>query len=186
MDILGEGYKASRECGCVMPKITLQVHHRSVIDPNHPSHRAGQVGFSGDAKFEVTLAAVHEAQGRIWYTGEKSLVRPLRTYFAARGCRGTASQAEDWLWSAEVDTASQEMKLLWSFTTSDEKGEAVCNTGGHISRMDLEPSLFGGESDRPIVMSLDSGATKQETMKEPHGSGQEWLVVKVVGVPDGP
>ena len=184
VNILGEaGYKASPECGCVLPKIKLQVQHRSAIDPNHISHRAGQIGFSGDANFEVTLTAVHEAHGRIWYTGTKSLVRPLQVYHVARGCRGTASEKEDWLWSAQVDTASEQMTLQWGFTTSDEKGQSVCIRGGHRSEMPLDPSIFGGQSDEPLVMPLDSAATKQVTGKEEHGSGQEWLTIKVLAVP---
>ena len=184
VNILGKtGYTASRECGCVLPKIKLQVHHRSAIDPNHISHRAGQIGFSGDANFEVTLTAVHEAQGRIWYTGTKSLVRQLLVYHVARGCQGTASEREDWLWSAQVHTASEQMTLQWGFTTSDEKGQSVCVRGGHRSEMPTYPSIFGGQSDEPLVMPLDSAATKETTAKEEHGSGQEWLKVKVLAVP---
>ncbi len=182
VDMLGDGYQASPECGCVLPKITLQVQHQSVINPSHPSYRAGQVGFSGDANFEVTLAAVHEAEGRIWYKGEKSLVRRLQTYFAAQGCQGTASEAEEWLWSAEVDTASREMKLLWSFTTSDEQGQAVCNTRGHRTQMELEPSIFAGDISE-LVMPLDSGSTKEDGANEETGSARERLAVKVLGVP---
>ena len=84
---VGDGYTASPECGCVVPNIKLQVHHRSAIDPTHVTHRAGWVGFSGDANFEVSMAAVHEAQGRIYYTGEKSLVRSLQPYFADKRCQ---------------------------------------------------------------------------------------------------
>lgn len=133
----------------------------------------------------MILTAVHEAQGRIWYTGTKSLVRPLQVYHVARGCQGTASEREDWLWSAQVDTTSEQMTLQWGFTTSDEKGQSVCIRGGHRSEMPLYPSLFGGQSDEPLVMSLDSAATKETTAKEEHGSGQEWLKVKVVGGPLG-
>ncbi len=49
--------------------------------------------------------------------------------------------------------------------------------------MDLEPSLFGGQSLEPLLMPLDSAATKQTTAKEEHGSGQEWLKVEVLAVP---
>ena len=160
------------ECGCVLPKIKLQVHHRSAIDPTHVTHRTGWVGFSGDANFEVSLAAVHEAQGRIYYTGEKSLVRSLHPYFVDKRCQGTASQKEEWLWSAEVDTASEKMTLRWSSTSSKEKGQAECITGGHRTRMPLEPSIFGGQSEEPLVMPLDID-TAQVTGKEEHGSGQE-------------
>ena len=182
MDLVGDGYTASPECGCVVPDIKLQVEHRSAIDPTHITHRAGHVGFSGDAKFEVTLAKVHEAQGRIWYQGTKSLVRPLQVYFVATGCQGTASEREDWLWSVEVDTASEKMKLQWGFTTSEEKGEGVCTRGGHRSRMPLYPSIFGGQSLEPLVMPLDRD-TAQVTEKEEHGNGLEWLKIKVIAAP---
>ena len=180
----GPGTREPSQCGCVLPQIKLQVYHRSAIDPNHISHRAGQIGFSGDADFEVTLTAVHEAQGRVWYTGTKSLVRPLRVYHAAPGCRGTASEKEDWLWSAEVDAQSEQMTLEWGFTTSEERGQSVCIRGGYRSEMPLDPSIFGGQSDEPLVMPLDSAATRELTAKEEDGSGQEWLKVKVLEVPE--
>ena len=110
-------------------------------------------------------------------------MRPLQVYFAAKGCQGTASEREDWLWSAEVDSASEKMKLQWGFTTSEEKGEGVCTGGGHSSRMPLDPSIFGGQSDESLVIPLDSGATKEITAKEDHGSGQEWLKIKVIAAP---
>ncbi|HUR96392.1 MAG TPA: hypothetical protein VMY76_17570 [Gemmatimonadales bacterium] len=181
--LLDGHWKDAPDCGCVMPEITLQVQHRSAINPNHTTYRAGNVGFSGDAKFEVTLTAVHDAAGRIWYQGTRSFVRTLQPYFAAQGCQGTASEAEEWLWSAEVDTASLKMKLQWSFTTSEETGKAVCITRGHRSEMALEPSLFGGQSLGPMVMPLDSGATKEVTVIEENKTAQEWLTVKVVAVP---
>ena len=134
------------KCGCVLPNLKLQVHHRSAIDPTHVSHRAGHVGFSGDAKFEVTLARVHEAQGRIWYKGEKSLIRTLQPYFAAAGCQGTACQAEEWLWSAEVDTASEKMKLLWSFTTSDKRARLYATPEGTALRCRWNPRSLWPES----------------------------------------
>jgi hypothetical protein len=154
------------------------------MDPSHFTHRSGWVGFSGTVDYEVTLTPVHEAQGRIWYQGEKSVVRPLQVYYVARGCRGTASEKEDWLWSAEVDSASDQMKLQWGFTTSEEKGEGVCITGGYRSRAPLNPSIFGGGNHEPLQVPLDSGATGQFTAKEEQGSGQEWLTVKVMAVPE--
>ena len=171
------------KCGCVMPGIKLQVEHRSAIDPTHATHRSGWVGFSGDAKFEVTLAKVHEAQGLIYYRGEKSLVRSLRTYFVDKRCKGTASQQEEWLWTAEVDTASEKMTLQWSSTRSEEKGEGECITGGYRSRVPLEPSLFGGQSLEPLVVSLDRD-TVEVTGKEEDGSGREWLKIKVLAAPE--
>jgi len=178
----GPGTREPSECGCVMPKIKLQVHHKSAIDPNHLSHRMGDIGFSGDANFEVTLTAMHEAQGRVYYTGTNSLVRPLQVYHVRRDCKGTASEREDWVWTAEVDT-SQQMKLHWGFTTSDEKGESVCIVGGYRDVAPLDPSIFDGTSDEPLVMPLDNGATKQITAKEENGSGQVWMTIKVLAAP---
>jgi hypothetical protein len=86
------------------------------------------------------------------------------------------------MWSAEVDTASEKMKLQWSFTTSEEEGRAECITGGHRTRMPLEPSIFGGQSLEPLVMPLDS-ETVQVTGKEEKGSGREWVTIKVVAAP---
>jgi len=133
----------------------------------------------------VTLVAVaaSEEGDRVWFRGEKSLVRPIRTYFAEQGCRGSASQSEEWLLTAVVEPPSQEMSLQYGFTTSDEKGEGVCNTRGYVSRMELNPSIFGPEIVDPIVMALDSGTTKQETADDLDNRARETLLVRVLGTP---
>jgi hypothetical protein len=181
-ELLEGQWKEQPECGCVLPQIRLQIHHRSEIDPTHATHRLGWVGFSGEANFEVSLAAVHEAEGRIYFRGEKSLFRPLQTYFADKRCKGTASQQEEWLWTAEVDMASEEMTLQWSSTRSEEKGEGECITGGYRSQVPLDPLLFGGQSLEPLVLPLDRD-TVQVTGEEEDGSAREWLKIKVIAAP---
>jgi hypothetical protein len=181
VELVGDGYTASPECGCVMPKIKLQIQHRSEIDPSHIKHRGGWAGFSGDAAFEVTLAPVEQTEGLYW--GQASLVRPLRVYWVNKACRGTASQKEHWWFRAEVDEKTNAMTLQFGFTTSDEKGESVCKIGGYVDRAEIYPDMFS-DLER-LVMPLDSGATKQETLREPTGEAQEWLTVKVIAVPKG-
>jgi hypothetical protein len=77
-----------------------------------------------------------------------------------------------------VDTTAADLRLQWSFTTSDERGEAVCAVGG---RMTLEPSIYGGEAFEPLVVRLDQGATAEVTVREETGSAEERLVVEVTG-----
>ena len=113
--------------------------------------------------------------------GQASLVRPLRVYHAVKACRGTASQKEDWVFVGVVDEQTNQMTLQVAFATSEETGESICTLPGYVDRMELDPSLFG-DLER-IVIPLDSGATKQETLREPNGTAQEWLTVKVLGVP---
>jgi hypothetical protein len=181
VDLLGDGYTASPECGCVMPKLKLQIHHRAMDDPNHSTSRAGQIGFGGELRFEVDLTPIEmdsRYQGPLlWYRGAKSLVRQLQVSHARADCSGTASEREDWEFSAELDQESNQMKLHFGFTTSEERGTSVCKVGGS---MDLDPSIF---SDlRELVVPLDSGATAQASAKEldGRGRGQEWLTVKVL------
>ena len=159
-----------------MPKIKLEIRHRSKCDPAHPSFRAGWVGFEGDVGFEVTLLPQEGFAGR--YRGETSLVRSMKVQFAARGCTGTASQTEHWRFFALVDQASATMNLQFGFTTSAESGSAECSGGGSPQ---INPRLFHDLEE--IEMRLDRGVTKEETLKETNGTAQEWLVVKVVAVP---
>ena len=173
---MGGTYIGSPECGCVMPKIKLEIQHRSKYDPAHPSFRAGWVGFEGDVGFEVTLVPQEGFAGR--YRGEASLVRSMNVQFAARGCTGTASQTEHWRFDAEVGQTSATMNLRFGFTTSAEAGSAECRGGG---RPQINPRLFHDLDE--IEMPLGRGVTKEETLIEANGAAQEWLVVKVLAVP---
>jgi hypothetical protein len=178
---MGGTYAGSPECGCVMPKIKLEIQHRSAHLPASPSFSAGWVGFDGDVNFEIILLPRPLSAGRI-YSGEISLVRQMKVQFAAHDCSGTASETEHWFFGAEVDQSSGTMKLTFGFITDGEVGEAECNTRGHISHPQINPDLFHELEE--IVVPLHIGATKEETLPEEFGRAQEWLVVKVKETPE--
>jgi hypothetical protein len=179
VDAMGGNYVGSPECGCAMPKIKLAIEHRSAPNTASAEFRAGWAGFEGIARFELTLIPQEGFAGR--YRGEATLVRSMQVQFAARGCRGTASQTEHWWFYAEVDETSATMRLTFGFLESDRRGSAECTTGGYISRPQINPNLFHDLDF--IVMPLDRGATKEETLEDPLGTAQEWITVKVVAVP---
>lgn len=174
------GWVGDPECGCVTPRIKLRIKHTSEIDPGNPHHRAGFLGFSGDATFEVTLAPdprmePYRAQGQIapdWerYIGEASLVRPMRVYHAKAGCRGSASQREVWEFSAEVREQNAEVTLRFGFEPSEETGSSTCTT--------VEPLLLSELNQ--ITLPLEKGATRVETLSVRGGRARETLEVTVL------
>ncbi len=176
---MGGQYVGSPECGCVMPTIRLEVHHRSTYMTNQPSFLSGQVGFEGEADFEVKLALMHAAGGR--YRGDTSFVRAMKAQYAAKDCKGTATQRENWWFNATVDQASQTMKLQFGFAATDRQGSGECIRGGHVIRSTLVPRLVHDLNE--IVMSADNGATMEVTQKDVTLRAEERMVVKVVAVP---
>lgn len=46
VDLLGDGYESSRECGCVKPRIRLEVQHRFADNTADGASRAGWVDFA--------------------------------------------------------------------------------------------------------------------------------------------
>lgn len=176
---MGGDYVGDAECGCAMPKIKLQIHHHSADNMGDAGTAIGFADFSGTADFEVALTLL-EGPGP-WYRGEKTLVRPLQATFKAQGCRATASQEEEWTFAARVDTSTNLMTLKFTMTPSEEQGSVTCTTRGYVDTKPLRPSIFAGIEE--IVMPLDSGATKTETMTAPEKKAQETMRVTVLVVP---
>ncbi len=176
---MGGKYVGSPKCGCALPKIQLEIKHESMFNTDNPTFKAGRVGFHGIANFRVNLVPMQGMEGR--YSGDTTVVRSMQAQIVNKACTGTASQTEHWWFSAEVDQTSGAMELTFGFTASDFSGSSECKVGGHVIRNPLDPYLF--HDLNKIVLPADSGATKEETLKEPHGTAQEWLVVKVIAVP---
>ena len=80
--LVGDHWKDSPECGCVLPKIKLKVEHTWVFDTpgGVPSRQAS------DARFEVKLEPYGEDRPN-YFQGQISLERPVDTRVPA-SCRG--------------------------------------------------------------------------------------------------
>ena len=122
--LVGDHWKDSPECGCLLPKIKLKVEHTWVFDTpgGVPSRQAS------DARFEVKLEPYGEDRPN-YFQGQISLERPVDTRVPA-SCRATTSVKERWEFKALLEPDSGSVKV-WHTQLSDEPtGEIVCRQGG--------------------------------------------------------
>jgi hypothetical protein len=174
--LVGDHWKDSPECGCVLPKIKLKVEHTWVFDTpgGVPSRQAS------DARFEVKLEPYGEDRPN-YFQGQISLERPVDTRVPA-SCRATTSVKERWEFKALLEPDSGSVKV-WHTQLSDEPtGEIVCRQGGGTARMNADPgALVGLLGAGEMVIPLDSTRRKQASFE----GLRESLAITVLAVPDG-
>ena len=174
--LVGDHWKDSPECGCVLPKIKLKVEHTWVFDTpgGVPSRQAS------DARFEVKLEPYGEDRPN-YFQGQISLERPVDTKVPA-SCRATTSVKERWEFKALLEPDSGSVKV-WHTQLSDEPtGEIVCKQGGGTARMNADPgALVGLLGAGEMVIPLDSTRRKQASFE----GLRESLAITVLAVPDG-
>ncbi len=177
VEMLGEGYTASPECGCVMPKIKLKIHHteEAAYPRGVPSKEASE------ALFEVSLLPMgDERPGH--YQGAVSLDRTIELTLP-RSCRGTASRQERWELYARLDPESGDM-TVWRTQMADEPAGGIeCAHGTSTAKTGLFPgaavSMLGfGE----LVIPADS--TSKRLTAEYRGT-KESLTITVLELPAG-
>ena len=176
VDLLGSGYEASPECGCVLPKVKLRIHHTTVSEvPNGlPSNE------ETEADFEVELEPVGESKPGM-FQGEHSLTRQIKLT-VPQDCKATGSREERWVLYAQVDTTNGQVKVWRSLFEEEPEGQIICRHGRGEARMGLNPgtgiSMLGfGELDIPA----DSGSSR--TLTEEDLSLRETLTITVLEVP---
>ena len=176
VDLVGNGYTASDKCGCVMPKIKLQVDHTILVEsPNGlPSREESHV------KFEVNLEPTDDPRIPM-YAGEHSLNREIRMTLP-KGCSGKAARHERWLLYALVDSVDGSIKVRHTAFDDEPTGEIVCRRGGGTARMGIFPghvSLVNWEA----VIPADSGSSK--TLDAKAAGQKEALTLTVLEAPPG-
>lgn len=176
VDLLGDGYESSRECGCVKPKIRLEVQHRFADNTADAASSYGWVDFAGEVKFEVTLEPT-DSMGVVWFRADTSVVRPVTMTSIRKECKGRGWLTEDWEFVTFFQDDAETMNLRVGIYPSKRIGSSTC--AGHVY-----PTL---NSDLPtVVLPLDSGGTARVTAQiDGFGSGtaQEWLTVKLLEAP---
>ena len=152
---------ASRECGCVMPKLKLKVHHtQSLTVPRGlPSKQ------SSETRFEVTLTPMGEERPD-YHRGQFSHTRVI-TYTLPRNCRGGARLQERWEFTVRVDPESPgDITVFHHLLDGEPEGSLMCtNSRGTGGEPNADPgagaSIIGtGEwSFRRIRAARRSGST---------------------------
>jgi hypothetical protein len=173
--LVGDHWKDSPECGCVLPKFKLKVEHTWVFDTpgGVPSRQAS------DARFEVVLEPYGEDRPN-YFQGRFSLERPVDTKVPA-SCTAKTSVKERWEFKALLEPDSGSVKV-WHTQLSDEPtGEIVCKQGGGTARMNADPgALVGLLGAGEMVIPLDSTRRKRASYE----GLRESLAITVLVVPD--
>jgi hypothetical protein len=173
--LLGAGYEASPECGCVLPKIKLGIHHTQVseVPKGIPSRE------ESEARFELELEPMGEKKPGM-FAGQHVRIREIRLT-VPEDCSGQASLRERWVLYAYVDTTSGQLKTWRSLFQDDPSGGIKCKHGpgraswdvgkGHLSAL-----AFGG-----LDIPADSGSSK--TVEEEGLGERESLTITVLELP---
>ena len=175
VDMLGDGYQASPECGCVIPKVKLKIRHTEefVVPRGIPSKEASEV------EFEASLTPMGDDKPNM-FVGQVSLDRTIRLTLP-RTCTGSSRRHERWVFYAGIDPASGAVKVWRSMFADQAAGGIECRHGAGTAKTGLFPSeavsmLGFGEM---VIPAGDS--TRTERASE---LGQtESLTVTVIEVP---
>lgn len=176
VEILGERGFEDPKCGCVLPKVKLEIHHTSarVAPRGIPSRE------DTDEKFEVALEPLGDHRPGM-YRGEHSLTREIKLTLP-RHCSGRGSRTEAWEFQASLDTASGAVRVWRSLISDEEEGGIDCR----LSRGTMHTGIFPGVTldmlgFGELVLPADSGSTKTLTGKDQGYS--ESLTITVLELP---
>lgn len=175
VDMLGKGYTASHECGCVMPKIKLEIDHtmRFEVPKGLPSKEESQV------RFEMKLEPTGDPRINM-FAGEHRLNREIKMTLPPN-CKGKASRQERWMVYALVDSVTGSIKVRHTAFDDEPEGEIVCSQGRGTATMGIFPghvSLVAWEA----VIPADSGSSK--TLRAEAVGRKEALTITVLEVPE--
>ena len=177
VNMLGEGYTASLECGCVMPKIKLEVHHTQAMQvPNGlPSREAS------DVKFQVNLEPAGDDKPGL-FLGERSLTRTINMTLP-KYCEGKASRGERWQMWALIDSVSGSIKVAQVAFDDLPKGYIKCRNDrgtGTIDPLFPIPAPASSPGFQELVIPPDSAS---KTVKAGNETSNESLTITVLEVP---
>jgi hypothetical protein len=178
VDLVGkEGYTASPECGCVMPKIKLKIHHTWLFEVpgGLPSRQ------SSEAAFEVSLRPVKDRPG--YLEGEFSLNRRIDLTLP-RNCSGNGNVKERWLLKALMDPKSGSVTIWHTQLDEEPTGQIECRQGGGTGKMGIDPGVLAGTLGAgEMVIPADSTSKKVEASEL---DTKESLTITVLEVPTAP
>ena len=178
VDLVGkDGYTASPECGCVMPKIKLKIHHTWLFEVpgGLPSRQSSQ------ALFEVSLQPVKDRPG--YSEGEFSLNRRIDMTLP-RNCSGSGNVKERWLLKALMDPKSGSVTIWHTQLDEEPTGQIECRQGGGTGKMGIDPGVLAGTLGAgEMVIPADSTSKKVEASEL---DTQESLTITILEVPSRP
>ena len=139
---MGGELEGDESCGCVMPRIRLEVHHTQAMEVPHglPSKEAS------DVKFQVDLEPAGDDKPG-FFLGQHSLTRTINMALP-QYCEGKASRGERWQLWALVDSVTGSMRVAQVAFDEEPKGYIECRNDRGKGRID--PLLPGpGPANSP-------------------------------------
>ena len=192
VDDLEGHYADSPECGCVVPKIKLEIHHTT--ETNTPNGLPSKV--ASEVEFEVNLLPMGEGKPG-GYKGDFSLVRNV-VMTVPSNCTAKESINEQWTFYAISRPTRTPCRCGVPRLTDEPVGAIKCmvrpsggwgnrRLSGKTDTVTTEESIDAGMlgSGEPFMMPSDSGATQEFTEGEGGEEGDlETLSITVLAVPD--
>ena len=173
--LVDDHWNDSPECGCVMPKLQLKVHHTWLFDTpgGLPSRQ------SSDAQFEVDLLPLGDDHPG-YFQGNIVVERRVDMKVPS-DCTARASVKESWQFNVQIDLESGAVKVSHMQLPGDNTGEILCKHGGGTAQMGVDPEMVGGLGiGEMIIPPVDSMARKQGTIE----GVRETLTITVRARPD--
>ena len=159
--LVGDHWKDSPECGCVMPKLKLNVHHTWLMDTpgGVPSRQAS------DAQFDVDLEPYGDDRPG-YFTGQFSLTRRVDMTVPSF-CTAQAAVKERWQFNAVLDEQTGSLQIWHTQLSEEPTGDIVCRQGGGTARMNADIGALAGlvGAGDMIIPPADSIGRKQASMQ---------------------
>lgn len=150
---MGGKLEGDQSCGCVMPRIRLEVHHTQSMEVPQglPSREASEV------KFQVDLEPAGDDKPG-FFLGQHSLTRTIDMTLP-QYCEGKASRGERWQLWALVDSVTGSIKVAQVAFDEEPKGYIECRNDrgkGRIDPLFPLPGPASGPGLQELVIPPDS------------------------------
>jgi hypothetical protein len=174
---MGGELKGDESCGCVMPRIKLEVRHTQVMEVPQglPSREASNI------TFQVNLEPAGEDKPG-FFLGERSLTRTIDMTLP-QYCEGKASRRERWQLWALIDSVSGSIRVAQVAFDELPKGYIECRNDRGKGKIDPLFPLPGPGNSPGFQELLIPADSTTKTVKAGDKTWSESLTITVLEVP---
>ena len=174
---MGGELEGDESCGCVMPKIRLEVHHTQSLEVPRglPSREAS------DVRFRIDLEPAGDDKPG-FFLGQQALTRTIEMTLP-QYCTGQASRGERWQLWAMVDSVTGSIRVAQVALDDEPTGYIECGNDRGTGRIDpLLPLPGPGNSAgmQELVIPADSTSA---TIRAGDRTWNESLTITLLEVP---
>ena len=174
---MGGELEGDESCGCVMPKIRLEVHHTQSMEVPRglPSREAS------DVKFQIDLEPAGDDKPG-FFLGQHSLTRTIEMTLP-QYCEGQASRGERWQVWALVDSVTGSIRVAQVAFDDEPKGYIECSNDRGKGRIDPLFPLPGPGSSAGMQELVIPADSTSKTVRAGDGHWNESLTITLLEVP---